>query len=66
MRISRVYLLIVFGAYVILSSVIFYNIYLTSNLVVDEEFHLPLGEQYCKFNFQVVSKQKSNQSSLFL
>lgn len=66
MRISRVYLLIVFGAYVILSSVIFYNIYLTSNLVVDEEFHLPLGEQYCKFNFKVWDPKVTTLPGLYL
>ncbi|KAJ8923631.1 hypothetical protein NQ315_010210 [Exocentrus adspersus] len=37
--------------YFIVSKLIFDSVYLTSNLVVDEEFHIPLGQSYCELDF---------------
>ncbi|XP_018566714.1 putative Dol-P-Glc:Glc(2)Man(9)GlcNAc(2)-PP-Dol alpha-1,2-glucosyltransferase [Anoplophora glabripennis] len=37
--------------YFIISKIIFDNVYLTSNMVVDEEFHIPLGHSYCELDF---------------
>jgi alpha-1,2-glucosyltransferase len=46
--------IILFGAlalHSLISKLIFDKINLTSNIVVDEEFHLQLGEAYCKYEF---------------
>ena len=58
MRFSIIKLVIVLGIYGSVSLLLFNNIYLTSKLVVDEEFHLPLGEAYCQFKFNEVGKKK--------
>ncbi|KAL3289747.1 hypothetical protein HHI36_023144 [Cryptolaemus montrouzieri] len=44
-------LTIVTTVYIVISKQIFDNIFLTSNIIVDEEFHLPLGEAYCWRDF---------------
>ncbi|XP_050314303.1 putative Dol-P-Glc:Glc(2)Man(9)GlcNAc(2)-PP-Dol alpha-1,2-glucosyltransferase [Anthonomus grandis grandis] len=48
----NIFLVLTFGIYAGISKILFDNVYKTSNLVVDEEFHLPLGEKYCHFNFK--------------
>lgn len=45
--------------YFIISKIIFDNVYLTSNMVVDEEFHIPLGHSYCELDFSHVSCNRS-------
>jgi hypothetical protein len=50
--------IILFGAlalHSLISKLIFDKINLTSNIVVDEEFHLQLGEAYCKYEFDKVT-----------
>lgn len=50
-RLSTVTLIIATSLYTIISKIIFDKIYLTSKIIVDEEFHLPLGEAYCQYDF---------------
>lgn len=45
-------------AFFITSKFIFDKIYGTSQVVIDEAFHLPQGLQYCNFNFSTVSLHK--------
>lgn len=47
--------------YVFISIPIFNLVFESSNLVVDEEFHLRQGQHYCKGHFHVVSFWKSPQ-----
>ncbi|RZB41092.1 Dol-P-Glc:Glc(2)Man(9)GlcNAc(2)-PP-Dol alpha-1,2-glucosyltransferase [Asbolus verrucosus] len=51
---SNVCLFGALGTFAIISKIIFDKIYLTSKIIVDEEFHLPLGEAYCKYEFDKV------------
>lgn len=43
--------------YSIVSTAVFYLVYNASQLVIDEEFHLRQGREYCDFNFHIVSVQ---------
>lgn len=47
---------VVLGIYTIVSIAIFYVVYEASKLVIDEEFHLRQGREYCNGNFHIVSR----------
>lgn len=51
-RLPKVTLFIV---YISFSAVLFLKVFDTSNLVIDEEFHLRQGLHYCNGDFKVVS-----------
>lgn len=53
-RPSSITLIVATSLYIIISKVIFDKIYATSKIIVDEEFHLPLGEAYCRYDFNKV------------
>nr|CAI5847127.1 unnamed protein product [Callosobruchus analis] len=61
-----VWLLNSLAAYSLISKLIFDNIYLTSKMVVDEEFHVPLGKAYCNFNFSVWDPKVTTLPGLYL
>lgn len=42
--------------YIVISKLVFDNVYLTSKQVIDEEFHIPQGLAYCNLQFDTVSK----------
>ena len=46
----------VLSIYVVISIALFFLVFNTSQLVIDEEFHLRQGHQYCIGNFSYVSK----------
>ncbi|XP_056645932.1 putative Dol-P-Glc:Glc(2)Man(9)GlcNAc(2)-PP-Dol alpha-1,2-glucosyltransferase [Diorhabda sublineata] len=48
------------------SLIIFNNIFLTSKMIVDEIFHLPLGKSYCKYNFFVWDPKVTTLPGLYL
>ncbi|XP_066258997.1 dol-P-Glc:Glc(2)Man(9)GlcNAc(2)-PP-Dol alpha-1,2-glucosyltransferase [Euwallacea similis] len=66
MSFPKIYLLITFALYVIFSKFLFYKIYITSKLIVDEEFHLPLGQQYCYLNFNIWDPKVTTLPGLYL
>ncbi|KAL1492502.1 hypothetical protein ABEB36_010746 [Hypothenemus hampei] len=63
---SSIFLLVTFTSYAILSKILFDYIYSAANLIVDEEFHLPLGEQYCKFHFNTWDPKVTTLPGLYL
>lgn len=65
-RMSKVCFILIIVAFFAISAVIFNQIYLTSTMVVDEEFHLPLGISYCKFNFFVWDPKVTTLPGLYL
>ncbi|KAJ3639293.1 hypothetical protein Zmor_002658 [Zophobas morio] len=50
-KLTTVTLVIVLIIFVLISKAVFDKVHLTLHIVVDEEFHLPLGRAYCKFEF---------------
>ncbi|XP_019869457.1 putative Dol-P-Glc:Glc(2)Man(9)GlcNAc(2)-PP-Dol alpha-1,2-glucosyltransferase [Aethina tumida] len=48
---STIYLLVTSIIYFLCTKIIFDNVYLTSKVVVDEEFHLAIGQAYCKYEY---------------
>ncbi|ENN81130.1 putative Dol-P-Glc:Glc(2)Man(9)GlcNAc(2)-PP-Dol alpha-1,2-glucosyltransferase [Dendroctonus ponderosae] len=66
MKPLNIFFISVFAIYATLSKILFDKVYRTSNLIVDEEFHLPLGEEYCKFNFQVWDPKVTTLPGLYL
>ncbi|XP_072402871.1 dol-P-Glc:Glc(2)Man(9)GlcNAc(2)-PP-Dol alpha-1,2-glucosyltransferase [Diabrotica undecimpunctata] len=48
------------------SVTIFNYIYLTSNMIIDEEFHLPLGKLYCNFDFFVWDPKVTTLPGLYI
>lgn len=66
MNVSHVFLIITFGVYSILSKILFDQVYLYSKLIIDEEFHLPLGEQYCHFQFDKWDPKVTTLPGLYL
>lgn len=48
-------LLVAISSFAGVSKVIFDKVHLTSKNVIDEEFHLPQGLQYCNYNFSTVN-----------
>lgn len=55
MSITHLLVITSVGVYGVLSKFLFDEVYHASHLIVDEEFHLPLGQQYCRFKFNEVS-----------
>lgn len=51
---STIYLLVTSIIYFLCTKIIFDNVYLTSKVVVDEEFHLAIGQAYCKYEYNKV------------
>ncbi|KAK9890024.1 hypothetical protein WA026_008831 [Henosepilachna vigintioctopunctata] len=66
LRLSTITLLIATVSYLIISKIIFDKIYATSNIIVDEEFHLPLGEAYCQYNFNKWDPKVTTLPGLYL
>lgn len=56
-RMAPIYAAIIL--YIFISIPLFLLVFKSSNLVVDEEFHLRQGRHYCEGNFHIVSFQKS-------
>ncbi|CAH0562281.1 unnamed protein product [Brassicogethes aeneus] len=48
---STIYLLVTSIIYFLCTKIVFDNIFLTSKVVVDEEFHLAIGQAYCKYEY---------------
>lgn len=50
-------IIIILIIYITIALKVFNDVYLTSKLIVDEEFHLVLGEAYCKFEYHKVFEE---------
>lgn len=50
----KLYLWLYILLYIIVSKVLFINVYDTVGYVIDELFHIPQGIQYCQMNFSAV------------
>ncbi|CAG9855293.1 unnamed protein product [Phyllotreta striolata] len=65
-RVSQVCFMLTLALFFATSLIIFNQIYLTSKMVVDEEFHFPLGISYCNFNFLVWDPKVTTLPGLYL
>ncbi|KAF5270601.1 hypothetical protein FQA39_LY01339 [Lamprigera yunnana] len=58
--------LVIIGTYFYISKILFDRIFNTSNLIIDEEFHLPQGLLYCNFTFDTWNPKITTLPGLYL
>ncbi|XP_076251757.1 alpha-1,2-glucosyltransferase Alg10 isoform X2 [Rhynchophorus ferrugineus] len=66
MNITHLLVIASVGVYSILSKSVFDKVFHTSHLIVDEEFHIPLGQQYCRFKFDEWDPKVTTLPGLYL
>lgn len=49
------WLLFAMAIYTLVSTLIFEQVNKTATMVVDEQFHLPLGRAFCEYKLELVS-----------
>ncbi|KAF2894091.1 hypothetical protein ILUMI_12080, partial [Ignelater luminosus] len=65
-RLFNIALCIIISGFFLLSKLVFDKVYITSQVVIDEEFHIPQGLAYCNFVFDTWDPKITTLPGLYL